>query len=185
MNHDEIVALTRDCGGDWGLCHAQRLITTVSAIADTPTFDPECIWLAAHLHDWGGYARWAVAGVDHAARSVEVVAPLLAQWNCPPALASQVLECIQYHHGGPEQRSVESVLFTNADALDLLGTVGVLRIFAMNHRDLRGAIAATRRFTDISMRAVTLPLAQQLAQERLAQTQQLLEQFEQQTAGVY
>jgi uncharacterized protein len=185
MEHDEILRLTEEYGGAWAVCHAQRILNTVAVIADGAPYAAEPLWLAAHLHDWGGYARWAVAGVDHAVRSTQVAREFLAERSCPAELAARVLECIEFHHGGPAGRSFESTLFTDADALDLLGTVGVLRIFAMNYRDLRAAVAAVRRYREMSERAVTLPVSRRIAVDRLQETDRMLKAFEEQTAGVY
>ena len=74
-------------------------------------------------------------GVEHYERSRQVAEDFLKENACEPGLAARVLECIACHHGGPAERSIESRLFTDADALDLLGTLGALRIFAMNSRD--------------------------------------------------
>ena len=185
MDHDEIVALTHEYGGQWAIGHADRLIATVSAVSDGALYDTETIWLAAHLHDWGGYAKWIVPGTDHAARSVEVVGEFLAARACPAALAAAVLECIEYHHGGPTGRSIESNLFTDADALDLLGAVGFARVFAMNHRDLRKGVASLRRHRDASEKAITLASSRRIAEPRMQELDRLLESFEQETGGVY
>lgn len=185
LDHDEIVELTRQYGGEWAICHAQRILNNIAVIAGDASYQEEPVWLAAHLHDWGGYARWAVSGVDHAIRSRQVAEQFLAERSCPRPLAKNVLECIEFHHGGPAGRSIESVLFTDADALDLLGTVGVLRVFSMNHRDLRGAMAAVRRYRDISDRAITLPASRKIADERIGEMDALLARFEHQTGGVF
>lgn len=185
MNQEEIVNLTAQYGGQWAICHAQRILNTIAVISEGAACDSQVLWLAAHLHDWGGYPKWAVSGVDHAVRSAEVARSFLAERSCPQELARRVVECIEYHHGGPKERSIESILFTDADALDLLGTVGVLRVFAMNYRDLRSAVTAARRYRDISDRAITLPASRRLAISRLAETDRLLKDFEDQTDGVY
>lgn len=185
MNHDEITNLTREYGGEWAIRHAERIINTVAALSDGAAYDHEAVWVAAHLHDWGGYPQWMKAGVDHAARSKRVAEDFLTERDCPPELTQKILDCIEFHHGGPADRCVESVLFTDADALDLLGTVGVLRVFSMNYRDLRAAVAAVKRYRDISDKAITLENSRKIAQARLQETDHLLARFEEQTGGVY
>lgn len=185
MNHDEIVNLTLEYGGQWAICHAQRILNNIAAISAGARCEAEPLWLAAHLHDWGGYAKWALQGVDHAVRSREVARQFLAERSCPADLAEKVLECIEFHHGGPAQRSVESILFTDADALDLLGTVGVLRVFSMNYRDLRAAVAAAQRYRDMSDRAITLAASRRIAGERIREMDSLLARFFEQTGGVF
>jgi len=111
--------------------------------------------------------------------------PVLNEVCYDPAGADAGGEYVEFHHGGPAGRSPESVAFTDADALDLLGTVGVLRVFSMNHRDLRAAVAAVRRYRDISDRAITLPASRKIADERIRELESLLARFEEQTGGTY
>ena len=185
MDHEEITRLTREYGGEWAICHAQRILDSIAAISDTDAYDHEAVWVAAHLHDWGGYPQWIKAGMDHAARSKLVAEDFLSERECPRPLADKILACIEFHHGGPADRCIESILFTDADALDLLGTVGVLRVFSMNYRDLRGAVTAAKRYRDISIAAITLEKSRIIAQQRLVETEQILAKFEEQTGGVY
>ena len=78
LDRDEIAALTEEYGGAWGINHSRRLLHLVTLIRDDRDYDDEVVWLAAHLHDWGGYSQWAQSGVDHAVRSAEVAAGFLA-----------------------------------------------------------------------------------------------------------
>lgn len=181
----DLAALTEQYGGMWGVCHAQRIMHMVEILAEGASYDKETITLAAYLHDWGGYAQWMVQGVEHQVRSREVAESFLREQGCDTALAARVLECIEYHHGGPEQRSFESRLFTDADALDLLGVVGVCRIFAMSPRDIRAGYARVKYWRDLSMKAITLEPSKKIAQQRLDETQQLLKSFEEETFGLF
>ncbi len=185
MDRDEIIRLTREYGGEWGVQHANRLLSTIDGLAEGATLDREALWLAAHLHDWGGWPRWAIAGVEHQVRSRQVAAEFLAHQACDPDHQARVLEIIEWHHGGPEQRSAESILFTDADALDLLGVVGVARIFAMNPRDLRAGWQAVQRWRDLSLAAIRTPKGRKLAAERVDQTNRFLAEFQRQTGGLF
>ena len=49
----------------------------------------------------------------------------------PAAWTNLVLEAIEFHHGGAEGRSIEAMLLSDADALDSLGVLGILKEFAM------------------------------------------------------
>jgi HD superfamily phosphodiesterase len=185
MNHDEILKLTQEYGGRWAVCHAERILANIAAIAEGDSYDAETVWIAAHLHDWGGYAKWAQPGVDHLIRSMQVVPDFLAERSCPPDLAKAIMECIEFHHGGPSGRSIESVLFTDADALDLLGAVGFARVFAMNYRNLEGGVVALKRYRDMSDAAITLPSTRRIAKPRIDELNAILASFESQTAGIY
>ncbi len=72
MDHDEIVRLTQEYGLDFGVKHTLRLLKLVELIGEGQDYNHEAIWLAAYLHDWGGYAPWPKPDVDHAVRSREV-----------------------------------------------------------------------------------------------------------------
>lgn len=185
MEHKEIVHLTQEYGGDWAICHAGRILHWVEILAEGKPYDKEAVWVAAHLHDWGGYPAWIQEGIEHYDRSREVAEAFLRERNCPDPFRDKVLEIIQCHHGGPAERSFESCLFTDADALDLLGVVGTLRIFCMVPRNLKGAIMAVQRFREMSLKAITFEKSKEIAQERVEETDYLLKKFDEETFGIY
>lgn len=184
MNHDEIIQLTHKYGLDWGIDHTNRLLHLVEIIANGREYNKEAIWLAAHLHDWGGYQPFVQQGLEHYDRSVEVAREFLTEHDCPQDLKELVLECIQYHHGGNPDRSFESILITDADALDLLGVVGFARCFSMVPRSLAGGLALTKRYRDASIAAITLPKSRELAAGRIKETDDLLKKFDEETFGL-
>jgi uncharacterized protein len=177
LDRDEIVRRTEEYGGAWGLNHTRRLLKLVQILGEGLCYDDDVVWLAAHLHDWGAYAAWAQPGVDHAARSAEVAADFLGERACPPDTLAAVVECIATHHSGDPERRLEAVLLSDADGLDFLGAVGVLRDFSKAPRDLRRAYDAAR------MRQVKVPgclcleRSRALARERLTEMEALLQAF--------
>lgn len=185
MDHEEIARLTLEYGGNWGIQHSRRLLHLCEMLGEGIPYDDEVIWLAAHMHDWGGYAPWLIPGVEHQIRSRQVAEEFLAVRACPQALAEAVLECIECHHGGPRDRRLESILFTDADAVDLLGVVGALRIFAMNPRDIRAGWQATQAWRDKSIAALGLEKSRQFAAQRIDETNRLLQDFERETFGMF
>ena len=185
MDHSQIVRLTRQYGGEWAIQHANRILKMIDVLGEGLTLDREAVWVAAHLHDWGGYAHWTRPGIEHQVRSREVAGEFLAGQMCEPQRLSRVLEILEHHHGGPAERSSESIVFTDADALDLLGSVGVARIFAMHHRDLRAGWQAVQRWRDTSLAAIHTPKGRQLAAERAEETNRFLAAFEGQTGGQF
>jgi uncharacterized protein len=183
MDRDEIAKLTKEYGGDWGLSHSRRLLRLISILAEDIEYDKDVIWLAAHLHDWGAYPQWAVAGMDHALRSTRIAEDFLTANGCPPETLNRVLECIEFHHGGEHDRSIESKLFTDADALDLLGAIGIARIFAMNPRDLRAGYAAVEDWKQKCLNAIRLDKSQRMAQRRALEIDQFIKVFEEESFG--
>lgn len=185
MNHSDIERLTEEYGGSWAIEHSRRLLNMISIIGKGLEYDSEILFLTAYLHDWGGYAKWAVAGVEHHLRSKEVASQFLRENDFPAHQSERVLECIEFHHGGPANRSIESLLFTDADALDLLGVVGTLRVFAMNFRNIRQGYEAVKRWRDMSIAAITLEPSKKIAEERTRETNDLLRRFEEETFGMF
>jgi uncharacterized protein len=185
MDRNEIVHLTRQYGSDWAVQHAQRILKMIDVVGEGLSLDHEALWLAAHLHDWGGYAQWTKPGMEHQIRSREVAAEFLAVRSCDADRLHRVCEIIENHHGGPACRCNESIVFTDADALDLLGAVGVARVFAMSHRDLRAGWQAVQRWRDMSVAAIRTPRGRQLAAERMEETNRFLAAFECQTGGMF
>ena len=185
IDRDEIVRLTEEYGGAWGLEHTRRLLRLVEVIGQGCEYDADVLWVAAHLHDWGGYAPWVQPGVDHAQRSGEVAAEFLAARGVPADFTAHVLECITHHHSPDPGRSLEAILLCDADALDFLGVVGSVRDFSKNARDLRAGYEATRKRRAALPGKLILPAAQALAAERLPTMDALLAAFEQETFGCF
>lgn len=185
IDKDEIVRLTEEYGGAWGLQHTQRLLRLIAIIGQGLTYDSEALWVAAHLHDWGGYAAWAQKGVDHALRSRQVAEPFLSDRDYPAEMKALILECIELHHAGDSDRSLESILLRDADALDFLGVVGVLRNFSKNPRELRKAYEETQKRREKLLGLLRLDKAKELAAERASRMDELLARFEEETFGCF
>lgn len=185
LDRDKIAALTQEYGGEWGINHTRRLLQLVTLIREEQDYDSEAVWLAAHLHDWGGYQQWAKPGVDHAARSAEVAADFLRARGCPEPRLTLVLEAIRTHHAGGPGRSLEAMLLSDADALDLLGGIGVLRAFSMSARDLRSAYEAARKRRERLPELLCLERSKDLAAARLTEMDDVLEAFESESFGLF
>ena len=185
IDRDEIVRLTGEYGGQWGLNHVRRLLNLIAIIGEDQEYDKDAVWTATHLHDWGAYAHWKRDGVHHAARSVEVIAPFLAERGCPEAFNSLVLECIELHHEYTAPKRIEAVLLSDADGLDFLGAVGVLRDISKHPRDLRKGRAASQQRRDTIPNQLVLPRSKEIARLRVQQMDALYEQFEENTFGCF
>jgi HD superfamily phosphodiesterase len=181
----EITRLTEEYGGQWGINHTRRLLQLISIVAEGQTYNEEAVWLAAHLHDWGAYAPWAQKDIDHVVRSCQVAEDFLTEGGYSPPLKALVLECIALHHSSEGNRSLESILLRDVDALDFLGVVGVLRDFSKNPRDLRKAFAITKQRREQLPALLVLDRAKIIAAERVNQMDELLASFEEQSFGCF
>ena len=181
---DELISATREYGGEWAVQHSRRLLHLVEQLGAGMTYNANIIKIAAYLHDWGGYTAWLQPGVEHQMRSAEVAREWLLAHGCPLEVTDRVVECIVNHHGGPVDRSLESRLLTDADALELLGVVGVCRIFAMNARDLQAGAKRVQQFRDMSLAAITLDVSRSLAAQRQQELDALMATFQEETFGM-
>lgn len=96
-----------------------------------------------------------------------------------------VLECIEHHHSGDSDRSLEAILLRDADVLDFLGVVGVLRDFSKNPRDLRKGYETVRKRREKLPQILFLKESKELATERIKQMDELLAEFEADSFGYF
>jgi uncharacterized protein len=185
IDRDEIIRRTEEYGGPWGLNHTRRLLHLISIIGEGQAYDADALWVAAHLHDWGGYSQWAHKGVDHALRSRQVAESYLTEQGYPDDFKTLILDCIGSHHYEGSDRSVEVLLLRDADALDFLGVVGVLRDFSKNPQDLRKAYAASKKRHDGLAGIFYFEAAKAMAAERIKEMEAMLSAFEQETFGYF
>jgi len=182
---DEIARLTEEYGGQWGINHTRRLLQLIAIIGEDQQYDHDVVWLAAHLHDWGAYGPWVQAGVDHAVRSKQVAETYLREQDFAPELIEPVLECIEQHHQGGANRRIESILLSDADALDFLGVVGVLRDFAKKPKDLRDGYKTVRARMEKLPKVICLAKTREIADQRIQEMESLLSAFEAETFGCF
>jgi uncharacterized protein len=169
--------------------HQPRLYALTLEIAagiwPVPSYDDDVVFAAAFLHDLGVFvghrpedpaelARW-----DHVAYTCACAPDLLERFGFPGEKISAVLACIREHQPKDEPGSFEATLLRDADILEQLGAIAVLRTSAKLGSDTR-----FHRFADVRdalQQAVTdlpsklrLPAARELAVPRLATLQLFL-----------
>lgn len=177
--------------------HAQRLVRLVEIIGEGLAYNADAIWLAAHMHDWGTLPGWSLADVPHTRRSCQLAEEHLRKMKCPKALVAVVLEAIEYHHGGADERCVEALLLHDADALDGLGAIGMLREFSMIPSEgsgcysiptgwgMRGAYERSQMRLENNPAMLHLPKSRQLARRRIRAMRALSKAFEEESFGLY
>ncbi len=183
IDKDEITSMTMEYGGDWGINHTRRLLNLIAIIGKDLKYDTDMIWVAAHLHDWGAYPKWVQANVDHAIRSAQVAEAFLTERGYPEDSIQAIVECIQQHHTSGANRSIESVLLYEADALDFLGVVGILRDFSKSPKDLRKAYETTLKRKEKLPGTLTLSKSREIAEKRICDMTEILFKFEADSFG--
>ena len=169
----------------WGVRHSERnyLLGMTLAEAEGLPVDADVLFAAAFLHDWGGIAPFAVAGVDHAARSVELAEPFLTDAGFPMEKFPAVRAAILGHTYDKEPEGPEAVALHDADALDFLGALGAGRLLAAtaDRPDYDQALGRIERFAvDIPPRLKT-GAARDLARQRVAVMTEFLAQLRRET----
>ncbi len=185
IDHDELIHLTEEYGGPWGINHTRRLLKLISLIGEGLSYNADALWVAAHLHDWGAYSIWAQPGVDHALRSRQVAETFLAERDYSPDEAKLILDCVEFHHADNAARCLEVQLLSDADALDFLGVVGVLRDVSKNAKDLRQAYDISHKRRAKLPGMLCLAKAKEIAAQRLADMDDLFVKFEADTFGCF
>ena len=143
--------------------HQPRLYALIQQIAAFhPEADDDILFAAAWLHDLGVFhghrpedlealARW-----DNVAYAVQQTPGLLARFAFPAEKIPQVLECIRQHQAQADPKTLEATILRDADILEQLGAIGILRTVAKVGRDTR-----FHTFTDavgsLSRALATLP----------------------------
>ena len=148
--------------------HQPRLYQLVKRLAEGKPFDDDVLYAAAWMHDLGVFIGHrpedpaVLAMWDHVAYAMEEVPPLLRQFGFPVGKIPAVLEVIRTHLPSGKPTTFESTLMRDADLLEQLGTIGILRTVSKIGRDTRFV-----RFDD-ALRALRQNAEQLPAQLRLA-----------------
>ncbi|HKC48402.1 MAG TPA: HD domain-containing protein, partial [Gemmatimonadales bacterium] len=137
----------------WGPAHGRRdyALTLALARAEGIAVDTDALYAAAYLHDMGGLAPYAIPGVDHGDRGIQVVDTVLRETGFPMEKAALVKEIIDHHqYYRPPDTVAVAILFRDADILDFMGAIDIARIVSLTMReqftpDLPHAIEVIRR----------------------------------------
>lgn len=160
------------------LSHQPRLYRLARRLAEDQPYDDEVLYAAAWLHDLGVFighrpqdpvklARW-----DHVAYAVKQAPGLLKRFGFPAEKIPAVLEVIRNHLPSAVPVSFEAVLLRDADILEQLGAIGILRTVSKVGRDTRfikfsDALRVLRQNARELPERLRLPSARKLAEPRV------------------
>jgi uncharacterized protein len=158
--------------------HQPRLYHLATRIGADLAYDDDILYAAAWLHDIGvfiGHRPEDIAALstwDNVAYAVEKVPILLEQFGFPPEKIAGVVTAISEHLPASTPTTIESTILRDADMLEQLGAVGILRTVSKVGRDTRfhtfaDALAALQRNLERLPDQLQLPAAQSLAAERI------------------
>jgi HD superfamily phosphodiesterase len=184
---DDIIQFTVEIGEDWAVSHAERLLRLVEQIAVDLPYDSDVMELAAYMHDWGAFPRYAEKNMEHALRSRQVVEEeFLSQLDLTSAQKDLLLEAIELHDYRDTRpaRSNEALLLREADMLEFLGMIGMARDFARGPRNIEVIYKRILSRRNDIQGHFTLPRAQAIANARLDRMETSLQWLVEESFGV-
>jgi HD superfamily phosphodiesterase len=160
--------------------HYARVYETAQQLsaAEGREFDDDVLLASAYLHDIGAFEPYREEGVDHADQSAEVCGEILQGMGFPAEKVPQVEVAIRGHmYYAKPTADWEAILLHDADVLDFLGAVGIMRIISITgtHRwapDLPGAIKTLQNFLEQLPGSIITSAAQELGKERKIEMEQ-------------
>jgi uncharacterized protein len=158
--------------------HQPRLYELTKAVGAGQTYDDDVVFAAAWLHDLGVFIGHrpedlaALAQWDMIAYAVERVPALLKQFNFPGEKIPAVIEVIRTHQPQFQPATMEGVIVRDADILEQLGAVGILRTVSKIGRDTRfqifpDALRVLQKNADTLFDQLHLDTSRKLAEPRL------------------
>jgi len=167
------------------LSHQARLYALTRQISEGLDYDVDVVYAAAWLHDLGVFighrpedpavlAKW-----DHVAYACAHVPAILKQAGFPQDKIPAVVEAIRTHQSADDPTTVEGAILRDADILEQLGAVGILRTVSKVGRDTRfrtfaDGLRVLRRNADTLPHLLRLPKARELAEPRIRVLRELL-----------
>ena len=175
--------------------HQARLYQLATQIGASLAHDDDVLFAAAWLHDLGVFVghrpeepaalkRW-----DHVGYALDRAPSLLAEFGFPNEKIPAVLEAIRTHQPADDPQTAEGVILRDADILEQLGAVGILRTVSKVGRDTRfrtfaDALRVLERNLETMPERIRLKVAHILAEPRVAVLRAFLVQARAEAAGL-
>jgi uncharacterized protein len=176
------------------LGHQPRLYALTQLVGQGLVYDDDVVYAAAWLHDLGVFvghrpedpvelSRW-----DNVAYAMKQAPAALLQSGFPTTKVAQVVEAIRTHQPHLSPSAIEGTILRDADILEQLGAIGILRVAAKIGRDTRYP-TFTDAATTLRKALVELPgklhldAAKALARPKIVLLQSFLEELDQEAHG--
>ncbi|HEX4487945.1 MAG TPA: HD domain-containing protein [Terriglobales bacterium] len=171
------------------LGHQPRLYALTRLIGQGLDYDDDVVYAAAWLHDLGVFIGHRpenpeeLAGWDNVAYAMKLAPSVLHEVGFPAAKVVAVVEAIRTHQPHLTPATLEGAILRDADILEQLGAIGILRIVAKTGRDTRyqtftdAAATLRKSLTDLPGK-LRLENAQKLARPRVTLLRDFLQELE-------
>jgi uncharacterized protein len=174
--------------------HQPRLYAQARLIGAELEHDDDVLYAAAWLHDLGVFIghrpedeeeleRW-----DHVAYVIGKCPGILAAAGFPNEKIRAVIEAIRYHQPQDEPVTVEGIILRDADILEQLGAIGILRTVCKVGRDTRfprftEAVNSLRKAVTMLPQRITLDVTKNMARGKISLLQDFLEAIDVEAYG--
>lgn len=174
--------------------HQARLYRLARLVAADLAYDDDVLFAAVWMHDLGVFIGHrptelqALAAWDWIAYALAKTPALLEQFGFPGTKVPAVLEAIRTHLPSGEPTTPEGLALRDADILEQLGAVGILRTVSKVGRDTRfvlfsDALRVLRNNLEQLPGKLRLDSARNLAQPRIQALRTFLEAAEAEAGG--
>ncbi len=175
--------------------HQPRLYALARQIAEGELWDDDVLFAAAWMHDLGVFLGHRpsdpaeLAVWDHVPYTIARSEALLRGWGFPEEKLAFVAEAIRTHQAKDEPVLREAVVLRDADILEQLGAIGVLRAMVKVGRDTRfklfsDVIPILERAVDELPGKLRLARSRDLARNRVESTRDFLRAIRDESAGL-
>ncbi len=166
--------------------HQPRLYALTRLIGEGLDYDDDVVYAAVWLHDLGVFVGHRpedplqLAHWDNVAYALDKAPEVLVAAGFPAHKTSAVVEAIRTHQPSAEPDSQEGIILRDADILEQLGAIGILRAVSKVGRDTRypdftSVVANLRRNCASLPGQLRLAAARALAVERVRVLETFLE----------
>ena len=159
--------------------HQPRLYALTRRIGEGLSYDDDILHAAVWLHDLGVFVghrpeeRSALERWDSVQYAMDRTPTMLMEFGFPVEKIAAVVEAIRTHQPGGDPATLEGVILRDADILEQLGAVAVLRTVAKVGRDTRflrftEAVANLRKAVETLPQMIRLDSTRALAAPKIA-----------------
>jgi len=111
--------------------HVERVYNLAIRIAKEENADLDVVTAATLLHDIARAMEDEGKIADHATEGAKMARKILEEVGFPKEKIAKVIHCIEVHRfrKGLEAESLEAKILQDADRLDIIGAIGMARVF--------------------------------------------------------
>ena len=176
------------------LGHQPRLYALTQLVGRGMSYDDDVVYAAAWLHDLGVFIGHRpedpqlLSGWDNVTYAMQQAPAALLRSGFPSTKVAQVVEVIRTHQPHLSPTTLEGTILRDADILEQLGAIGIMRVVAKIGRDTRyptftDAAATLRKSLADLPGKIQLDTAKTLAQSRIALLQAFLKELDEEAYG--